>query len=380
VQAEKGSKKPTKSEKQKANKIANKEINSANQQFSEIVASNLSPSKKVDMIIHSTGVTCGIIACQPIPFADIFILAPIQVVMVMHIEKVVTGKKILKKEVSKAMMEIGAVIGMGYAAQQTVLGLYKTILPYMGPLLTVPLVWGATCSIGYVAKYYFESGMNMDPKMAKAKYREAKKIGKAKSKDYSKKKLMETKEFVLNVFGNFGKTLVKAVPRNNILKANKSCKKTQVKTCFDNKILIYNGKKEKQRPPQDATESRLKRIAKKKHKFAIYLDLKNHTCYLYGDKIKMIGMPRKLLTFFLSGDMSNKYTLAEIFKTIWPEVKMREEQQQRNSVMDLMDQMKTNLEATGVLRSEWVKSHRGRNEEKSTWWFNPELKYCIIFQ
>ena len=48
----------------------------------------LSTDQRVSRIIHATGAICGVLATQPLPFADIVILTPIQIVMVMNIGKV----------------------------------------------------------------------------------------------------------------------------------------------------------------------------------------------------------------------------------------------------------------------------------------------------
>ena len=42
---------------------------------------NISPNKKVDKLLVRFAGICGAIAVQPIPFADIFILTPIQLYM-----------------------------------------------------------------------------------------------------------------------------------------------------------------------------------------------------------------------------------------------------------------------------------------------------------
>lgn len=42
---------------------------------------------KLNIIIHLTALTCALVAVQPIPFADLFILSPIQVVMVIALSQ-----------------------------------------------------------------------------------------------------------------------------------------------------------------------------------------------------------------------------------------------------------------------------------------------------
>ena len=57
-------------------------------EINNIINENIPIEKKINKIIHATGISCGIIALQPIPIADIFILTPIQAIMVLNIGKI----------------------------------------------------------------------------------------------------------------------------------------------------------------------------------------------------------------------------------------------------------------------------------------------------
>jgi uncharacterized protein (DUF697 family) len=140
---------------------------------------DLSPPQKADIIIHSTGLTCGVLALVPLPFADFFILTPIQIVMVQNIGKAY-GFEMSQKEAQEALLEVAGVVGMAWLGQQTVLTLYKTVIPYAGGLFTVPLVWSVCYGMGSVAKYYFHvksKDQVFDPAVAKQEYRKGKEIG-----------------------------------------------------------------------------------------------------------------------------------------------------------------------------------------------------------
>ena len=114
---------------------------------------NISPNKKVDKLLVRFAGICGAIAIQPIPFADIFILTPIQLYMGTLIAEA-RGYKFSMSEIYK---EILGLIGLAYLAQQTAIGLYKTILPFLGAITTIPLVFILTYAIGKVMDYYFVS-------------------------------------------------------------------------------------------------------------------------------------------------------------------------------------------------------------------------------
>jgi len=173
-------KKPKKNIKE-VRQFAKKKIDELNSRFNAVVHdSNLSTDQKVNRVINGTGAICGVLAIQPLPFADIFILTPIQVVMILNIGKAY-GFPLKKKEAQDIVTEIAGVVGLGFIAQQTVIGLYKTIIPFAGALTTIPLVWAATYGIGRVGKYYFEckkAGKKWDKSTAKKEFKKGKEEGK----------------------------------------------------------------------------------------------------------------------------------------------------------------------------------------------------------
>jgi hypothetical protein len=118
-----------------------------------ILELNIPTEKKIDKILLSFSVICAATAVQPIPFADIFILTPIQLYMGTLIAKV-RGYKFTMSQVYK---EILGLLGLSYLAQQTAIGLYKTVLPFMGGIITIPLVFCLTYAIGKVMNFYFVS-------------------------------------------------------------------------------------------------------------------------------------------------------------------------------------------------------------------------------
>ncbi len=119
----------------------------------------LDKNAKIDAIIHTTGIVCGIIALQPIPFADFFILTPLQIVMTLYIGRVY-GFDISLKRAASIVGEILAVIGAGIMSMNAVIASYKFVLPYTGGAFTLPLVWGFTFGIGSAAKVYYSIRKN----------------------------------------------------------------------------------------------------------------------------------------------------------------------------------------------------------------------------
>jgi len=115
---------------------------------------DLTVEEKVTQITHITCATCAGVAIQPIPFADIFILTPIQAYMGTRIAAI-RGVPVSESEASDIIKEILGVIGMGVAAQQIAIGLLKTILPGLGGFTTIPLVYGLSYAIMNVMDAYF---------------------------------------------------------------------------------------------------------------------------------------------------------------------------------------------------------------------------------
>ncbi|MCK5883015.1 MAG: DUF697 domain-containing protein [Bacteriovoracaceae bacterium] len=113
-----------------------------------------SKEDRANSLITQFSNVCAIVAIFPIPFADIIILTPIQIMLCMKVGKVY-GFDIDKKSAKDILLELSAVVGLGFAAQHVAIGLYKTILPFMGAITTIPLVWSLTYVIGNLFKHYF---------------------------------------------------------------------------------------------------------------------------------------------------------------------------------------------------------------------------------
>ncbi len=155
---------------------------------------NISPEKKVEKLLIFFSSVCAATAIQPIPFADIFILTPIQLFM----GKFIGEARGYKFSISEIYKEILGVLGLSFLAQQTAIGLYKVGLPFVGGFMTIPLVFILTYSIGKVMDFYFVSktrGKTLTKEDLKNFFKQAKKDARKNfSKEEIKKKTQETKE------------------------------------------------------------------------------------------------------------------------------------------------------------------------------------------
>lgn len=159
---------------------------------------DISDDKKIEKIIILFSTVCAAVAIQPIPFADIFILTPIQAFMGTRIAKV-RGYSFSMSEIYK---EIIGLLGLSFLAQQSAIGLYKTILPFLGALTTIPLVFVLTYSMGKVMNFYFISktkGQTITKDDLMKAFKEARKSAKKNfNKDEIKKQAKEMKEDIKN--------------------------------------------------------------------------------------------------------------------------------------------------------------------------------------
>jgi uncharacterized protein (DUF697 family) len=115
---------------------------------------DLTTDEKIRQVIHITCATCAGVAIQPIPFADIFILTPIQIYMGTRIAAI-RGVPISEAEADEILKEIIGALGMGFVAQQTALGIWKFIIPGAGGFMTIPIVYGLSYAIMNVMDAYF---------------------------------------------------------------------------------------------------------------------------------------------------------------------------------------------------------------------------------
>ena len=144
---------------------------------------DLTDDEKISKIIHHTAGACATVASQPLPFADIFLLTPIQFIMAKKISDI-RGKPLTEKKAEHLTKEITGVIGLGYLAQQSAIALYKIGLPFFGGLMTLPLVYGLTCGIGSVVDFYFTN--SLEEKDLKLYRKELKRVFKENVKKWRK--------------------------------------------------------------------------------------------------------------------------------------------------------------------------------------------------
>ncbi|MBE0595840.1 MAG: hypothetical protein IH614_01070 [Desulfuromonadales bacterium] len=115
---------------------------------------DITDDEKVSRITHIACAVCAGVAIQPIPFADIFILTPIQAYFASRIAAI-RGVPVSESDASNWIKEIISLVGMGIIAQQLAIAIWKVVTFGLGGLLTIPLVYGLTFAIMKVSDAYF---------------------------------------------------------------------------------------------------------------------------------------------------------------------------------------------------------------------------------
>lgn len=146
---------------------------------------DLTDEEKVSQIITVFSTFCAAIAVQPIPFADFFVLTPIQGYMGKKLADI-RGYNITEESTKEVFKELAGLVGLGFLAQQLAIGAYKTVLPFLGAITTIPLVFGLTFGMGRVMDYYFVKKIKGE-KIDKADIQDIFKQAKAEGKKAAKK-------------------------------------------------------------------------------------------------------------------------------------------------------------------------------------------------
>jgi uncharacterized protein (DUF697 family) len=150
--------------------------------------SDLSEQEKVDRLIVIGATFCSGLAIQPIPFADIFILTPVQAYFASRIAKV-RQVPISESEFHVFIKELMGIVGMGIIAQNLGMAISKIAIPVLGNLLTIPLVFSLSYAILKVCDIYFQKKQNgtpLNPDEIKELFKKYREEGKTRGKGINK--------------------------------------------------------------------------------------------------------------------------------------------------------------------------------------------------
>ncbi len=108
-----------------------------------------------EKIIVSYSWVCAAIACLPIPFWDVFVILPTQILMGTKIANVY-WIRVTKQEMKDILIQIFWVIWMWFLAQQLIIRVVYKFIPYLWVVTTIPVVFAFSYAIWKVMDKYFE--------------------------------------------------------------------------------------------------------------------------------------------------------------------------------------------------------------------------------
>ncbi len=107
-------------------------------------------------LIERAAMISAAIAIEPLPWLDTLAILPLQIKLVNDIGKLYGFS--LSRERAKALaLELGGAFAYAYASRQFVRGVAKITAPIVGGLLTAPLVFASTFTLGNLAESYFRN-------------------------------------------------------------------------------------------------------------------------------------------------------------------------------------------------------------------------------
>jgi uncharacterized protein (DUF697 family) len=115
---------------------------------------HLSEEENVAKIVQQTALVCAVVAVfNPVPFLDLVVLTPIHAKMTLHIAKA-KGFTITQERALEVLKEVTLAIGMSIVG--AFLASAIKLVPIIGVLVFVPIVYGATWGIGNAVSAYFD--------------------------------------------------------------------------------------------------------------------------------------------------------------------------------------------------------------------------------
>ena len=134
--------------------------------------------KRIKSIVYSKAAICGATGMIPIPLADILIIAPIQITMVVNIGY------FYEAELSKTrVFELITTLGAGVGLRETARQLMK-LVPGYGSMISASIAFAGTVALGETANLWFKNGMKLDLEELKSVFQ---KVRRRAEREYKKK-------------------------------------------------------------------------------------------------------------------------------------------------------------------------------------------------
>lgn len=149
--------------------------------------------KRIRSIVYSKSLICAATGAIPVPIADILIMTPIQVSMVVNIG-FLHGIDMfqVKERIPEFIATLGAGVGLREAARQVL-----KLIPGYGQVVSASIAFAGTVALGESANVWFKSNMKVDVSELQSVFKQAEEQAKKNYKRHSKesqevKKRVET--------------------------------------------------------------------------------------------------------------------------------------------------------------------------------------------
>lgn len=143
---------------------------------------------RIRAVIYSKATICGATAAVPIPIADILVITPIQVALIVTIG-FFYGVDITKARALELIATLGAGVGFREAARQIV-----KLIPGYGQVVSASVAFAGTVALGESANLWFKHKMRIDADELQTVFRKAAERARLEYEEYTQQqKALESK-------------------------------------------------------------------------------------------------------------------------------------------------------------------------------------------
>jgi uncharacterized protein (DUF697 family) len=122
--------------------------------------------ERATQLTTRAALTCAAISAEPIPWLDTALVLPIQIKLVVDIGRAY-GFTLTRARARSVALELGGAFIYGYASRQFARGIAKITMPVVGGLVTAPVVYASTFTLGNLAERYFRAQRGDLPPLSK---------------------------------------------------------------------------------------------------------------------------------------------------------------------------------------------------------------------
>ncbi len=136
--------------------------------------------KRIKALMYSKAAVCGATAAIPIPVADILIITPIQITMIVAIG-FFHGVDVSKERALELVATLGVGVGLREAARQLV-----KLIPGYGQAVSASIAFAGTIALGEAANAWFKNKMKIDAEELKLIFQHTAERAQKEYDEYSK--------------------------------------------------------------------------------------------------------------------------------------------------------------------------------------------------